>query len=173
MAWAVIATSDAPASNVLALTGLTLTGYLRLCLEMSGITVTTDGTDIRLTFFVSAAEITGTAYQWQVMPVSSSGTTDPDVLTSAANILLTQNNANWDVGNASTKSFSGRVFIDSPASTALYKRTSSHVSATGPTGNVINSQGAGVMQNAGAIDGVKISGTSNLTAGKVRLLGLT
>jgi hypothetical protein len=170
--WAIITTMDAPSSNVFAMTGLTLTTYKKLCLEMSGVTVTTDGTDIRLTFFVSGSEITGTSYQWQVSPASSGNSVDPDELTGAANILLVQNNANWDVGNAAAKSFSGRVYIDSPASTALHKRTSSHVSAIGPTGNTIVSQGSGVMLNAGAIDGVKLSGTSNLTAGKVRLLGL-
>jgi hypothetical protein len=42
----------------------------------------------------------------------------------------------------------------------------------GPTGNAIGGHGAGVMENAGAIDGIKIGGTSSLTAGKVRILGL-
>jgi hypothetical protein len=92
--WAIITTMDAPSSNVFAMTGLTLTTYKKLCLEMSGVTVTTDGTDIRLTFYVATVEITGTSYQWQVSPAS------------------------------------------------------------------------------GAIDGIKISGTSNLTAGKVRILGI-
>lgn len=173
MAWDIIATLDSPTAGAFTFTGLSLSGYKELCLEISGVRVATDGTDILLTFFVGGSEQTGAIYGWEVCPVSSSAATDPDEANGATAILLTQNNANWDVGSAAAESFSGRVNIDDPASTTRYKRTISHCSATGPTGNVVNSQGTGRMQNAGAVDGLNLKGTSNLVSGKVRLLGLS
>lgn len=172
MAWDIISTLNAPTSGAFTFTGLSLSGRRVLSIELDGIRVTTDGTDIRLTFYVSGSEITTNSYEWQVDPFSSSGSTDPDELTATNGILLTQNSTNWDVGNAATKSFSGRVFVFNPGSTTKYKRTSSLCSAIGPTTNVIQSQGSGMLLNAGAIDGLKLGGTSNLTAGTVRLLGI-
>jgi hypothetical protein len=62
--------------------------------------------------------------------------------------------------------------VDKPTNTSIHKRAMFTSQMLGPTGNVHVQPGVGVMANAGAIDGLKISGTSNLTAGKVIILGL-
>lgn len=171
MAWAVVSSLDTPTTGAFTFTGLTLSSYKVIRLEMYGITVTTDGTDIKLTFYVSGSEITS-GYGWFGRSISSSGTGNGDTAVSQTSILLVSNDANFDVGNASTKSFGATVMVDAPASTAVYKKASFESWCIGPTGNCFPTHGMGQMDNAGAIDGVKISGTSNLVAGKVRLLGL-
>jgi hypothetical protein len=172
MAWTLIDSLNAPTSGVFDFPSLTLTGYKVLRVELSGITVTTDGTDVRLTFYVGGVEITA-GYSWIVRSISTSATANPDSATGAASMLLVGNDANWDVGNASTEALGGVVSVDSPVSTALYKRASFQIYAVGPTGNAPTTMGVGQMDNAGAITGLKIGGTSNLTAGKVRVLGYT
>jgi hypothetical protein len=171
MAWVIIDSMDAPVSNMFDFAALTLTGYKVIRLELSEIDVTTDGTDLRLTFYVAGSEVV-TGYRWTYRPASSGGTTDGDQDTSDPAILLNQNNANWDTGNAAPESFASAVTIDDPTNTAQYKRANIESYHIGPTGNVIGSMGAGLMENAGAITGLKISGSSNLIAGKVRVLGL-
>jgi hypothetical protein len=155
MAWAVIDSLNAPSSGVFDFPSLTLTGYKVLRVVISAVTVTTDGTDPRMTFYVGGSEITGTAYRWLTRSVSTSGTGNLDGASGQASGLLMGNDANFDIGNASTKSFSAVVTVNAPTDTA------------------ITVSGVFLMENAGAIDGLKVGGTSNLVAGKVRVLGLT
>ena len=173
MAWVEIAAADAPASNVFDFPSLTLTGYSVLQVVCSGIRVTTDATDLALQFYVSAALVT-TGYRWGNQSLHSStslvGLDDGD--TSDPSILLCSNNVDWDVGNAAEESFGGVLMVDAPLSTALYKRVEIEAVMAGPAGRLNVVSGIGLMENAGAIDGLKISGSSNLTAGKVRVLGL-
>lgn len=170
-AWDIIATLDSPSSGTFIFTGLSLSGYSILQIKGYGITVTTDGTDLRFTFYVSSSEVTS-GYRWCTQQISSSATANNDGASAQASALLVSNDANWDVGNASTKAGGFTCTVDRPGSSSLYKRGGFETWATGPTGNVIHTVGTGVMANTGAIDGIKIGGTSNLTAGKVRLLGL-
>jgi hypothetical protein len=78
----------------------------------------------------------------------------------------------WDGGNAAAKSFGCTITLPTPLSTALHKRVFAEAWQIGPTGNAIGTHVPGIMANAGAITGIKLAGTSNLTAGKVRILGL-
>lgn len=173
MAWVEVDRKTAPASNVFDFASLTLTGYEAIRIACSGITVTTDGTDIKLTFYVGGVEQTGaTTYRWVQGAMSSGGTENADNDTSDPSILLNSNDANWDTGNASTASFSSTIVVDKPLSTSLHKRCSFVSWMLGPTGNVLVQPGSGVMGNTGAIDGLKISGSSNLTAGVVVVYGL-
>jgi hypothetical protein len=169
--WTLIDSKDAPASNVFDFPSLTFTGYEVVQVICSGIVVTTDATDIALTLYVASVEITAN-YRWGMNGVASGGGTVDDGDVSDPAILLTSNNANWDVGNASGEGFDCLIQIDQPLSSTLYKKVGFSTIATGPTGVVYAQQGIGLMENTGAITGLKIAGTSNLTAGKVRILGL-
>ena len=171
MAWAIISTLTSPTAGVFDFASVDFSTYKVIRVHLSGITVTTDGTDLRLTFYVGGSEVTS-GYNWLVRAMSTGGTSNADSAATQASLLLTSNDANWDTGNASTESFGGVVTVDAPASTALHKKAAFEVCHVGPTGNAITSQGMGQMNNAGAITGLKIGGTSNLTAGKVRILGL-
>lgn len=173
MAWDIITSTTTLSSGAFDITGLTLTGYKVIRIELSGHTVTTDGTDHKLTFYVSGSEVTGTAYQWATFGQSTGGGGLADSATGAAALLLVSNDANNDTGNASTKSLEAEITVMSPADTSLYKIVTFRTTHIGPTGNALDTEGVGIMQNAGAIDGIKISGTSNLTAGKVVVVGLT
>jgi hypothetical protein len=173
MAWAVIDSLASPTAGAFDFPALTLTGYKVIRVMMSAITVTTDGTDVRLTFYVGGSEITGTAYRWVVRAVSTSASGSTTQASGAASILLVSSASNFDVGNASTKAFAGEITVGDPTNTSRYKHAHSEVFGIGPTGNAIHTSGAGLMENAGAISGLKIGGTSNLVAGKVRVLGLT
>lgn len=172
MTWTSIATLDSPTAGVFTFTSLDLSTYKSLEIRGSAIDVTTDGTDVRFTFYVGGVEITGSAYRWFTSQVSTSGSTNGDSASGVASILLMADTSQWDVGSAAGEGFGCTILVPNPANTALYKRAVYESWQTGPTGNAVATHGGGVMENTGAIDGVKISGTSDLIAGKVRLLGL-
>lgn len=167
-----IARLDAPVAGVFDFTGLSLTGVKQLQIVCSGITVTTDGTDPLLTFYVSASEVV-TGYRWGHKSMDSAANLLVDGDVSDPAIHLVSDNATWDVGNAAGENFGAVITLDQPVSTAFYKRVSIQSAYVNPAGNVVATDGVGVMENAGAIDGVKISGSSNFVAGHVRLLALS
>lgn len=172
MAWAIIDSLNSPTSGAFDFPSLTLTGYKVLRVVCSGVTVTTDGTDPAITFYVGGVEQTSN-YRWVGRSTSSSAASNSDSATAQSSMLLVSNDANFDTGNASTKSFGATITIDDPTNTATYKRALIECWPIGPTGNTFTSVQAGMLENTGAISGLKIKGTSNLTAGKVRVLGLT
>lgn len=169
--WDVISTLDSPTSGTFIFTSLSLGAYSVLQIKAYGLTVTTDGTDTRVTFYVGGSEVTST-YRWATQQISSGGTSNNDGLSAQASMLVVSNDANWDFGNDTGEGGAFTMNVDNPASTSLHKRAGFETWGTGPTGNVVYTVGGGILGNTGAIDGVKIGGTSNLTAGKVRLLGL-
>jgi hypothetical protein len=168
--WTVIDSLDAPASNVFDFPALDFTGYQVAQVVCSGVTVTTDGTDILLTLYVGTEVVTG--YRWGMQTITSNTVLNDDGDTSDPAIALVSNDAGFDVGNPSTTSFGGILTIDNPLSTALYKRVRTEVVFDNASDVLVAMNGGGIMENAGAITGLKISGSSALTAGKVRVLGL-
>jgi hypothetical protein len=173
MGWAQVASMDAPSSNVFALTSLDFSTYTIIQIVCSGITVTSDDTDMQLRFYVSGAEVTGgTDYHWGVCSISAAAAINNDGVGGASSIQLQSDDAGWSVGNAATEGFHSVITVGSPASTSLYKYANYHTVLTTLAGQAVGFFGAGVMLNAGAIDGVKVFGSTNLTAGKVRILGL-
>jgi hypothetical protein len=172
MAWTLISSLDAPTAGAFTFSPLTLTGYNAVQIVMSGITVTTDGSDIYLTFYVGGVEIV-TGYRWGALGMSSSASNVDDGDISDPRIVLGLGNiTNWNTGNDSRESFGGIVTVLAPVSTSLYKLAMGDVYGIGDSGSVIFQHCDGVMENTGAINGLKISGSSNLTAGKVRIIGL-
>jgi hypothetical protein len=170
--WTLIDSKDAPASNVFDFNALTLTGYEVLHVVCSGITVTTDGTDLLLTFYVGGVEIV-TGYRWGMgATFSGGGVVINDGDASDPSIFLNSNDSGYDTGNAAGEAFDAVITVDNPTSTAFYKRAHFESVGTTTTGAVVATDGIGIMENAGAITGLKISGSSSLTAGKVRILGL-
>lgn len=171
MAWTEIDRLNAPSSGVFDFPSLTLTGYDVLQILCLGIRVTTDGSIVRLSFYVGGSEVTS-GYLWADQAISGSGAAVADGDTSDPSIVLGSDNAGWNTGNAATESFGARIFVDNPLSTALYKKASFDAWSVNTGGAPQGHSGAGLMANAGAIGGLKISGSSNLTAGKVIILGL-
>lgn len=167
-----VASLDAPSAGTFILSGLTLTEYRKVTLEVVGVTVTTDGTDVRLTFYTSGAEVTS-GYDCYMHGRSSGGTSNADSVSGGASMLLVSNDANWDVGNAAAKSLGATIIIDGPGGTSLRKMMRHHTHCIGPTGNMISYHGGGVSNITGALDGFKVGGTSSLTGGRVRLWGQT
>jgi hypothetical protein len=168
--WTEIARVDAPVSGVFDFPTPTLTGYRVLELILSGITVTTDGTVVFIQFYVGGTLIT-TPYRWDViMAYANSSNNDADP--SASQIDLGSNSGIWLVGNAAGESFSSVVTIDEPLSTTHYKKATYESVLVGTDGNINSQGGSGIMENTGAIDGLKVSGGSALLTGKAILLGL-
>jgi hypothetical protein len=168
--WTLIDSKDAPVTGVFDFAALTLTGYTVLEIHCSGLTVTNDATNILLTFYVAGAEITA-GYRWGMDTVSSAGANNADGDASDPAIMLHSNDANWNVGNAAGEGFDASIRVDAPTSAVLYKRAQFECAFTGPTGVAIGVDGIGLMDNAGAITGLKISGSSALLTGMVHILG--
>lgn len=169
--WTQIDSKTAPSAGVFDFSSLTLTGYEVIQIVCSGITVTTDGTDVALTFYVGGSEIV-TGYRWGQQAVASTTGNVEDGDASDPSILLNSNNATQDTGNAAGESFSCLITVDAPTSTALHKKAEYETVQSRPDSETEAQLGIGLMENAGAINGLKISGSSALTAGHVRILGL-
>ena len=170
--WATISELTSPSGGVFDFPSLSLGGYALVQMILSGVTVTTDGTDPIVTCYVGGVEQTS-GYRWgnQNNHSNTSLAGLDDGSTAAAGILLTSNNADWDIGNNANYSFGGLVQFDAPASTALYKKANIEATCNGPSGRINVVSGIGLLENAGAINGFKVAGTSALTGGIVTLLG--
>ena len=162
----------APASGACDFSVLTLNTFRRVELFASGVTVTTDDTEPRMTFYVAGSEIV-TGYRWAVDVGHSGGTSANTGADDAASFigLCKADATTWGVGNASTEGFDLEMNIWMPGDTALYKMASWRMFHTDPAGLSNRTTGVGVMDNAAAIDGIKLYGDSNLTAGRVKLIG--
>jgi hypothetical protein len=173
MAWELVSggSLNSPTAGVFDFASLTLTGYEAIQIRMSGVTVTTDGTDVFIRFYVGGSEIS-TGYRWLQGALSTSAAVNTDSSASATGILLNSNDAAWDTGNAATESFGCTITVPNPVSTALHKRAFGEAWMIAPSGNALTQHVAGIMENTGAINGLIVRGSSNLVAGKVRVLGL-
>jgi hypothetical protein len=146
--------------------------HLLVCrLIISGLTVTSDDTQIQLRLLINGSEVSGASdYQWGMRQTGGTSTTVFD--SSDSEIALTPDGANLNVGNASTKSYSGVVTVFDPAS-ALHKVVHHKGTWVDPPGNYRSTVYAGgALQNSGAITGFKVFGSSNLTGGTVVCLGV-
>jgi hypothetical protein len=76
------------------------------------------------------------------------------------------------VGNDTGEAFNGVITLDNVLSATTSKKMEFEVAMTNPAGSCQIGSGVGVMDGTGAIDGFKLTGSSNLTAGKVRVLGM-
>lgn len=169
--WTQIASLDAPTTGAFDFPSLDFTGYQLVQVVCAGITVTTDGTNLFLRYYVASAEVT-TGYRWGMQSISTTPAVNDDGSTSAGGILLVSNDVNWNVGNAAGEGFGGIITIDNPTSTALYKKARFEVAFRGPS-NLIAMNGGGILENTGAVMGLKITEAgAGITAGTVRVLGL-
>jgi hypothetical protein len=169
--WTQIATASAPSSDMFDFPSLDFSGYSVAQVVLSGATVTSDGSSLLVSFYVGGVRIV-TGYRFGLTATSSAGTLNNDGDTSAIHWIPASNDANWTIGNATGEGFDSIITIDAPTSTALYKKAQFYSIATGPTGVVLASHGTALMENAGAIDGLRIAGSSAITAGTVRILGM-
>jgi len=170
--WTQIASLDSPTAGVFDFPSVTWTGYIQFEVIISGVTVTSDDTSLILQFYKSSALVTGASYRWDLQAATNAATTH-DGNNSVTAIGLTSNNANEGVGNATGEAFGGVVILDNPLSAALTHKVEHEVAFTNPAGSINAGNGMGCLDGTGvALDGFRISGSSNLTAGKVRVLGL-
>ena len=169
--WDEIGRQESISGGALTLSGLDLTGLVAVRLIVSGITVTTDDTQLSLRFFIGGSEVSGASdYHWGIRQMGGTSTTVRD--TADSEIALTPDGANLGVGNAATKSWSGVVTVWNPTST-LHKLAHIKGVWVDPPGNYRSTTHAGgALQNSGAITGFKVFGSSNLTGGSILLLGV-
>lgn len=168
--WTLIDSLDAPVSNVFDFPSLTLTGIEIVQIVICGVRVTTDGTDLRLTAYMGGVEVTA-SYRWGVQSVSSDATEVDSGDTSDPSMLMQPLTAGWDTGNATGECFNGIVHIDGPLDTAVYKKAEITSLSVSPDGRINSHCGVAILENAAAIEGFKISASSNITGGHVRILG--
>jgi len=170
--WTVISSLDAPTGGVFDFPSLSLGSYSAVQVIGSGITVTTDGTDVVLRVYQSGSEVTSISYRWGMHLDSSAGSGNTDADNGATALYVVSDDSSWDVGNASNEGIGFIATFDSPASTALGKRVRFESAFTNASGSLIAAEGVGVQAGTAAIGGFKVLGSSSLTAGKVRILGL-
>jgi hypothetical protein len=169
--WTSIASLDAPTAGIFDFPGLTLTGYQVLEIVASEIIMGTDATHLCLRYSVAAAVVTA-GYRWYNIPLEQAGgSNDGDA--SDPFIALGGNNTPFLIGNASGESASVIVRIDAPLSTAHWRMASFRATHVSADGTVVATSGGGILETTSALDGFRLLASSgNLTAGKVRILGM-
>lgn len=169
--WTQLASLDAPSAGAFDFPSITFTGYSVVQIVMSGITVTSDGTSMLFQFYVSSALVTSAGYRWVVRTAQNAAIVG-DAGSSQTSIGLCSNDAGETVGNDTGEAFNGIITLDNVLSATTSKKMEFEVAMTNPAGSGQFGSGVGVMDGTGAIDGFKLTGSSNLTAGKVRVLGM-
>lgn len=136
-----------------------------------GITTGTDDTQVRIQFYVAGTVVT-TAYRYGVI-TTNSATGNGNVFNQTGTyIALLDDTAGLALGNASTESFSGIVTIANPSDPVLWTYCTIEGATIIPSGAVCNVRGSGILENAGAVDGIKVLGSSSLTGGKFVAYGM-
>jgi hypothetical protein len=174
MASVVISRLTSPTSDQLSFTGLTLTGYRLVTLHVWGVTVGTDDASVWLRVSQSGSFLSGASdYTYVTVSRSTGGSNENEVSAAAAQIALSDDTANWSVGNAAGESFVTRIeVVNRESGDPCY--VTFNGAHTGPTGNSVMVNGQGIVKNSTAIDGLRILlSTGTMPTGKAVLIGHT
>lgn len=168
--WGEVARVTSVVGGKLTISGLNLSGIQVMRLYINGVTVTTDDSQIFLRFLIADAEIS-TGYRWGVNRLTS-GLNDL-VASAAGTELPLSSSSTRGVGNASTEAIGAVVTIFDPGSATLYKRSWYHTVYSKPDGTLMElATSIGALENTGALTGVVLYGSSDLTAGSIVVLGV-
>jgi hypothetical protein len=168
--WEEIDRTSTLASGTLVLAGYDFSGIAALQIIVSGVTITTDDSTVEMRFYIAGSEISS-GYQWELSMGNSAGTTAAPVSASDDSIVLTDTTATRMLGNVSTEAFGAVITIYDPGS-ALHKRCRYTCGYGQAVGEVARIRGSGELANSGALTGVVLMGSTNLTGGTIVLLGL-
>jgi hypothetical protein len=155
----------------LVLSGYDLTGVAVVKAFLSGVTITTDDSSVAFRLHIGGSEV-ATGYQHVVGVANSAAVTDALNTTSATEVPLTSTTATRMLGNTSAEGLGAEITIYSPGSTSLYKRCMVTGAYGQAGGEVARVRGAMELTNTGAVTGITVFGSSDLTAGTLVLLGL-
>jgi hypothetical protein len=174
MASVIIARLTAPSSDMLSFTGLDLTSYRMVTLLVWGLTVGTDDASVWLRVSQGGSFLSGASdYSYVLSTGVTSGSTETEASNAAAKIALTDDSANFSVGNAAGEGFITRIEIVNRESGEPHYLTFNGAH-TGPTGSGMMTNGEGVVNSSTALDGLRILlSTGTMTAGKAVLIGHT
>jgi hypothetical protein len=167
--WEELGRSSTIASGAITVSGLTLTDMVAIRVLLLGLTVTTDDSTVLLRFLVSGSEVS-TGYRWALRRNEPAGGATTGS-TSDSSIQLADVTATQGVGNASTESFGALLTVPGPAS-SLFKTARGQSTYLQPDASATSAFVGGLLENTGPITGVKVFGSSDLTAGQVIVLGL-
>lgn len=168
--WGEVARQETLASGKLTIAGLDLTGIQVVRLYLNGVTVTTDDSQVLLTYLIGGSEVTA-GYRWALRRLGA-GVDGTSGSNSDSAIHLTSAAATQGVGNASTEGFDAVVTVYHPGG-SLFKRANWRSVWSQPDGTVMQSAFSGAaLDNTGAITGFVVAGSSDLTAGTVIVLGV-
>lgn len=168
--WGEVTRQDTLSAGKLILSGLSLSHLMAARLHISGVTVTTDDSQVFLRLHISGSVVSSSTYRWGYMRLGS-GDLTPVGSAGTATEIPVSSSATRGVGNASGESLAADVLIFGPAA-ANWKYLSIHSHWVKPaaTGHTLN--GAAHLEDTGPITGFEVYGSSDLTAGTLTLTGL-
>jgi hypothetical protein len=168
--WGEVARQETLSGGALTITGLDLSGIECVQFHLNGLTVTTDDSQVLFRYIIGGVEIS-TGYFWSVKRLAT-GLDGVSGTGSDTSIHLTSAVATNGVGNAATEGFDAVVTVFQPAG-SLHKRCHFHAAWSMPDGTLMTgAYGGGQLNDSGAITGVKVFGSSDLTGGTVIALGV-
>jgi hypothetical protein len=168
--WEELDRSSTITSGAITISGLDLTDYVAIRVLLLGLTVTTDDSLVQVRFLVAGSEVS-TGYRWAVRRLEPAGGNSVGS-TSDTSIHLTEAAGGTQaVGNASTESLGGSLTVFGPTA-ALFKLYRGQATFIQPDASASEADLAGMLEDTGAITGIKVFGSSDLTGGTVVVLGL-
>lgn len=169
----VIATADSPTAGVFDFPSLSLGSYRHLEIVLAGVTVTSNNTRIQLTYYIGGSEITGTAYRYahELNTQDSAAANQQGAISQAAGFLQIST-AGYTSIDTAARAFNALIRIEEPLSTAHHKLARVRAPFGSSSNSLVGSIGAFICENTGAVQGVKIQGSSAFTAGQCRVLAV-
>ncbi len=168
--WGEVARQDTVSGGKLTISGLDLSGMRVVRLYLDGITVTTDDSQVFLRFMVGGSEVS-TGYRWSIGRTTVS--LDDIVGSNSGTEIPLSSLSTRGVGNASTEGLGAVIAIFDPGATTTYKRCHGQSAYTKPDGTLMElGVIGGQLDNTGALTGVVVYASSNLTGGTVIMLGV-
>lgn len=167
--WGELGRSSTITSGAITVSGLTLTSVSAIQVLLLGLHVTTDDSLVQIQWLVAGSLVT-TGYRWACRRHSSAVNLVGS--TSDSSIHLTEASASTHaVGNAAEESLGGWIYLPGPAA-GVYKAARFETTHQRPDTVLTVNTGGGLLEDTGAVTGVKVLASSDLTAGEVVVLGM-
>lgn len=161
----VIAHMAAPVSNMFDFQGLTLTGYQRIVIMIDDLVVSANNTNLDLQFYISGSLISA-GYRYNNSAIFSDGSADASADSNSASLIRLNSALSNNAGHSSN----WRIDI---TNMGLYKIAVFDGDRTNASPALARNWGAGLLEDTGIIDGIKIyTASGNPTAGQVTIYGI-
>lgn len=171
VAWTKLDRLTAPTTGFFDFQGFDFSTYPVLQIIGSGIRVTSDQSTVQCVFYKSGpTALTVYAYHINILPEATTQQEESDTAQTEVP-LCSMDSATYKVGNDTAEFLSFKMLLAHPVLSSRFKHLFIESSFVNSAGAACRLDGGAMIKDTAAITGFRIAGSSDLTAGKVWVLG--